>query len=177
MADQVYVVVEVAHEVVRHIMRCSASVPDKLPLRHFVFDVWAGQVDGQQDETVAQHVHGVWTEAQLSDQPGVAGTEPVAELGDQCFQVFSSLLWCVDVSEEVPQGIGQELVTEIMEGHQLIQDVPPLIQVNPQHLPVEPPGVEDELGQLGRMIHEYAFRHEVTNALLWVSVECQASFI
>lgn len=65
MADQVYVVVEVAYEVVRHVVRCSASVLDELPLGHFVFDVWAGQIDGQQDQTVAQHVHSVRTEAQL----------------------------------------------------------------------------------------------------------------
>lgn len=41
----------------------------------------------------------------------------------------------------------------------------PLIQVNPQHLPVEPSGVEDELGQLCRVIHQDSFRHEVADAL------------
>lgn len=56
-------------------------------------------------------------EAQLSDQAGVTGAEPVAELGDEGLQILSSLLWGVDVSEEIPQGIGEELVTEVMEGH------------------------------------------------------------
>lgn len=65
------------------------------------------------------------TEAQVSDQPRVTGTEPVAELGDERLQILSSLLWCVNVSEEVPQSVGEELVTEVMEGHQLVQDVPP----------------------------------------------------
>lgn len=59
VANQVYVVIEVADKVIRDVMSRSASVPDKLPLGHFVFDVGAGQVDGQQDQTVAQHVHSV----------------------------------------------------------------------------------------------------------------------
>lgn len=49
----------------------------------------------------------------------------MAELGDEGFQILSSLLWCMDVSEEIPQSVGEELVTEIMEGDQLIQDIPP----------------------------------------------------
>lgn len=65
------------------------------------------------------------TEAQLAHQPGVAGAEPVAELGDERLQVLAPLLRRVDVPEEVPQGVGQELVTEVVEGHQLVQDVPP----------------------------------------------------
>lgn len=153
VANQVYVVIEVAYKVIRDIMCRSASVPDKLPLGHFVFDVGAGEVDGQQDQTVAQHIHGIRTEAQVSDKARVTGTKPVAELGDEGFQILSSLLRCVDVSEEIPQSVGEELVTEVMEGHQLVEDVPPLIQVNPQHLPVEPSRVEDELSQLCRMIH------------------------
>lgn len=153
MTNQVYVIIEVAHKVIRDIMCCSASVPDKLPLGHFVFDVGAGQVNRQQDQTVAQHIHSIRTEAQLSYKTRVTGTKPVAELGDEGFQILSSLLWCVDVSEEIPESVGEELVTEVMEGHQLIQDIPSLVQVNPQHLPVEPSGVEDELSQLGRMIH------------------------
>lgn len=32
VANQVYVVIEVAYEVIRNVMCCSASVPDKLPL-------------------------------------------------------------------------------------------------------------------------------------------------
>lgn len=40
-------------------MCCSASVPDKLPLGHFVFDMGAGQVNGEQDQTVAQHIHSI----------------------------------------------------------------------------------------------------------------------
>lgn len=47
-------------------MRRSACVPDELPLGHLVFDVGAGQVDGQQDQTVAQHVHGVCREANVA---------------------------------------------------------------------------------------------------------------
>lgn len=153
MANQVYVVIEMANKVIGDIMGCSASVPDKLPLGHFVFDVRAGQINGQQDQTVAQHIHSIWTEAQISDKTRVAGTKSVAELGDECFQIFSPLLWCMDMSEEIPQSIGEELVTEVMEGHQLVQDIPPLVQVNPQHLPVEPSGVEDELSQFSGMIH------------------------
>lgn len=48
----------------------------------------------------------------------------MAKLGDEGFQILSSLLWCMDVSEEIPQSVGEELVTEIMEGHQLVQDIP-----------------------------------------------------
>lgn len=158
MSDQVNVVIEVSHEVIGDVMSCSPCVSDELPLGHFVFDVRAGQVDGQQDETVAQHVHGVRTEAEIPDQPGVAGTKPVAELGNERLQIFPSLLWGVDVSEKVPQSVGKELVTEIMERHQLVQDVSPLVQVNPQHLPVEPSGVEDELSQLCSVIHQNTFR-------------------
>lgn len=65
------------------------------------------------------------TEAEIPDQPGVAGTKPVAELGNERLQIFPSLLWGVDVSEKVPQSVGKELVTEIMERHQLVQDVSP----------------------------------------------------
>lgn len=136
MTNQVYVVIEVTNKVIRDIVCCSASIPDKLPLGHFVFDVRAGQVDGQQDQTVAQHIHSIGAEAQLSDETRVTGTEPVAELGDEGLQILSSLLWCVDVSKELPQSVGEELVTEVMKGHQLVQDIPSLIQVNPQHLPV-----------------------------------------
>lgn len=57
MTNQVYVVIEVAHKVVRDVVRRSASVPDELSLGHFVFDVGAGQVNGEQDQTVAQHIH------------------------------------------------------------------------------------------------------------------------
>lgn len=131
MANQVDVIVEVAYEVIRDIMRCSSSVPDKLPLGHFVFHMWAGEVDGEQDKAVAQHIHSIRTEAQLSDKTRVTGTKPVAELGNKGFQIFSSLLWRMDVSEEIPQSIGEKLVTEVMEGNQLVQDIPPLIQINP----------------------------------------------
>ena len=56
MANQVNVVVEMPHKVIRDVVGCAASVSDELPLGHFVFDVGAGQVDGQQDQTVAQDV-------------------------------------------------------------------------------------------------------------------------
>lgn len=59
MTDQVNVVVEVADKVIGDVVRRSPRVPDELPLGHFVFDVGAAQVDGQQDQTVAQHVHSV----------------------------------------------------------------------------------------------------------------------
>lgn len=62
VANQVYVVVEVAHKVVRDVVRRPASVPDELPLGHLVFDVRAAQVDGEQDQTVAQDVHSVCKE-------------------------------------------------------------------------------------------------------------------
>lgn len=59
MANQVYVVIEMADKVVRDVVCGSASVPDELPLGHLVFDVRTGEIDGQQDQTVAQDVHGV----------------------------------------------------------------------------------------------------------------------
>lgn len=67
MTDQVYVVVEVAHEVVGDVVRRSPSVPDELPLGHLVFDVGAAQVDGEQDQTVAQHVHRICGETTGGD--------------------------------------------------------------------------------------------------------------
>lgn len=60
VANQVDVVVEVAHKVVGDVVRRPAGVADELPLGHLVLDVWAAEVDGQQDEAVAQHVDGVW---------------------------------------------------------------------------------------------------------------------
>lgn len=48
----------------------------------------------------------------------------MAELGNKGFQIFSSLLGRMDVSEEIPQSVGEKLVTEVMELHQLIQDIP-----------------------------------------------------
>lgn len=72
MANKVYVVIEVAYKVIRDIMCCTASVPDELPFRHFVFDMRAGQVDGQQDQTVAQHIHCICREMTVdSDQIGL----------------------------------------------------------------------------------------------------------
>lgn len=72
MTNQVYVVIEVAHKVIRDIMRCSASVPDELSLGHFVFDVGAGQVNGKQDQTVAQHIHRICREMIVNgDQTGL----------------------------------------------------------------------------------------------------------
>lgn len=177
MSDQVDVVIQVSYKVVRNVMSGAAGVSDELAFGHFVFDMGTGQVDGQQDETVAQDVNGIGAEAKLADQPGVACAEAVAEFGDEGLQIFSPLLRGVDVSEKVPQRVGEELVTEIMKRHQLVQDVSPLIQVNPKHLPVEPSGVKNELGQLCGVVHQNAFRQEVTNALLWVSVKCQTAFI
>ena len=59
MANKVYIIIEMAYEVIWNIMCCSASVPDKLPLWPFIFDMWAGEVDGQQDQTVAQDVYSI----------------------------------------------------------------------------------------------------------------------
>lgn len=64
-------------------------------------------------------------ESQLPHQAGVAGAEAVAELGDEGLQVLAALLGGVNVAEELAQSVGQELVTEVVEGHQLVQDVPP----------------------------------------------------
>ena len=64
-------------------------------------------------------------EAQVPDQARVAGAEALGELGDEGLQVLSSLLGCVYVSEELSQRVGEELVTEVMELHQLIQHVSP----------------------------------------------------
>lgn len=41
----------------------------------------------------------------------------MAELGDEGFQILSSLLRRMDVSEEIPQSVRKELVTEVVEGH------------------------------------------------------------
>ena len=41
----------------------------------------------------------------------------------------------------------------------------PFIQVHPQHLTVEASGVEDKLGKLHGMVHQYSFRHEITDPL------------
>lgn len=61
-----------------------------------------------------------WTQAKVAHQCGVAGTEAVRELGDEGLQVLPTLLRGVDVPEEIPQRIGQELVAEVVQGHQLI---------------------------------------------------------
>lgn len=73
VANQVNVVVEVAHEVVGDVVRRPARVPDELPLGHFVFHVRAGEVDGQQDQTVAQHVHGVCRQDDTTERSHGAG--------------------------------------------------------------------------------------------------------
>lgn len=72
MANQVDVVIKVAYKVIGDIMCCSPSVPDKFPLRHFVFDMGAGQVNRQQDQTVAQHIHSICRERTVKcDQTGL----------------------------------------------------------------------------------------------------------
>lgn len=60
VANQVDVVVQVAHKIVGDVVRRPAGVADELPLGHLVFDVRTAEVDWQQDEAVAQHVHGIW---------------------------------------------------------------------------------------------------------------------
>lgn len=55
-----------------------------------------------------------WAQAELLHQPGVAGTEAVGELGDERLQVLAPLLRGVDVPEEIPQCIRQELVAEVV---------------------------------------------------------------
>lgn len=56
MADQIDVVIEVAYKVLADVLSSPSCVSDELSLRHLVFYVRAGQVDGEQDERVAQHV-------------------------------------------------------------------------------------------------------------------------
>lgn len=63
--------------------------------------------------------------AKVTDEAGVTGAKPVAELGDERFQILSSLLGRVDVPEKIPQRIREELVAEVMKGNQLVQDIPP----------------------------------------------------
>lgn len=60
VANQVDVVVQVAHKVVGDVVRRPAGVADELALGHLVLDVRAAEVDGQQDEAVAQHVNSIW---------------------------------------------------------------------------------------------------------------------
>ena len=47
MANQVYIVIQVTSKLVVDASDGATCVPDKLPLRHFVFDVRTRQVDGQ----------------------------------------------------------------------------------------------------------------------------------
>lgn len=63
VSDQVDIIVEMANKVFRDIMCCSAGVPDKLPLRHFILHMRTGEVYGQQNQTVAQHIHSICREA------------------------------------------------------------------------------------------------------------------
>lgn len=57
MADQIDVVIEVPYKVLADVLSSSPCVSDKLPLGHLVLYVRAGQIDGEKDEGVAQHVH------------------------------------------------------------------------------------------------------------------------
>lgn len=50
MADQIDVVVEMAHKVLTDVLGGTACVADELPLGHLVLHVRAGQIDGQQNE-------------------------------------------------------------------------------------------------------------------------------
>lgn len=59
VANQVDVVVQVAHKVVGDVVRRAARVADELALGHLVLDMRAAEVDGEQDEAVAQHVDGI----------------------------------------------------------------------------------------------------------------------
>lgn len=60
MADEIDVVVEVSHKVVADALGSAPRVADELALGHLVLHVRAGQVDGQQDQRVAQDVDGVY---------------------------------------------------------------------------------------------------------------------
>ncbi len=75
MTNQVNVVIEVAYKVIRDIMCRSASVSDKLPLGHFVFDMGTRQVNGQQDQTVAQHIHSICGEIIVIKVNQLCGTK------------------------------------------------------------------------------------------------------
>ena len=68
MANQIDVVIEMTREVSIHPLSCPACVFDKLSLGHFVFDVWAGQVDGKHDEWVTQDKHSVWNQIKHKPQ-------------------------------------------------------------------------------------------------------------
>lgn len=59
VADQIDVVIQVTHKVLADVLCGAARVADELALGHLVLHVWAAQVDGEQDERVAQHVHGI----------------------------------------------------------------------------------------------------------------------
>lgn len=59
MANQIDVVIQMAHKVLADVLCGAPRVTDELALGHLVLHVWAAQVDGEQDERVAQHVHGI----------------------------------------------------------------------------------------------------------------------
>lgn len=61
MANQIDVVIEVAYKVLADVLSGPSRVSNELSLRHLVFYVRTGQVNGEQDERVAQHVHCVRT--------------------------------------------------------------------------------------------------------------------
>lgn len=60
MADEIDVVVKMADKVLADVLGSVARVADKLAFGHLVLDVRAGQVYRQQDERVAEHIHGIW---------------------------------------------------------------------------------------------------------------------
>ena len=63
-------------------------------------------------------------EAKLSNEGRVTSAKPLAEFNDEGLQVLPPFLGGMDVPEETSQGVGQELVAEVVQGDQLVQDVP-----------------------------------------------------
>lgn len=59
MADQIDVVIQMTHKVLADVLCSAPCVTDELALGHLVLHVWAAQVNGEQDERVAQHVHSI----------------------------------------------------------------------------------------------------------------------
>lgn len=63
--------------------------------------------------------------AKLSHQIGVTRAESVRELRYESLQVLPTLLGSVNVSEELSQCIWQELISEVVQRHKVIQNISP----------------------------------------------------
>lgn len=63
--------------------------------------------------------------AKLPHQIRITSTESVRELCDESFKVLPTLLRSVNVSEELSQCIWQELISEVVQRHKVIQNISP----------------------------------------------------